>query len=294
MLAGDQFSITASPRLLQFLCSSLYVELPMSSSGVRLSHKVRKLFSVDALLSLSEHIARRTHPVSASRIAATVDQAALDNLREKYPRRADSPKINRFEDARYWIRINLKRVQDLWLDRSPPMRILDLGCGSGFFLYICKLFHHDVVGLDRDTNPMFRATTEFLGVPRVAADIDPMVPLPDLGEKFDLVTAYRICFQRISTQQKGEWQEWSPKEWKFFLDDIRTRFLQPNGRLLLDFNPRPDGSYFDEPVRECFREQGARFFRSKVLFAADLQERPKFKQTERERKSKTQRSIDGK
>ena len=222
-------------------------------------------------------MARWTHPVSARRILVTIDQRQLDDLREKYPRRAESPKINRFEDARYWVRINLKRVQDLWLDRSAPLRILDLGCGSGFFLYICKLFRHDVVGLDRDTNPMFREITQLLGVQRVAADINPYVPLPDLGEKFDLVTAYRICFQRIGQYQNDHWNEWGPPEWVFFLNDIRTRFLRTGGRLLLDFNPRPDGSYFDADVRENFASHGARFFRSKVLFAADPHERPRFK-----------------
>jgi SAM-dependent methyltransferase len=245
---------------------------------VRISHKIRKLFSPDALNSLSEHMARWTHPVSAARILSTIDQDALDRLREQYPRRADSPKINRFEDARYWVRINLKRVQDLWLDRSEPMRILDLGCGSGFFLYICKLFGHDVVGLDRDTNPMFRAITEFLHVPRIAVDIEAFGPLPDLGEPFDLVTAYRICFQRIGGEVKGVWKEWGPKEWNFLLNDVRTRILRPNGRLLLDFNPRPDGSYFDPDVRDCFESQGGRFFRSKVLFAAEPRERPVFMQ----------------
>lgn len=215
--------------------------------------------------------------MNARRILETIDQGALDALRAKYPRKATSPKINRFEDARYWVRINLKRVQDLWLDRSPPIRILDLGCGSGFFLYICKYFGHHVVGLDRDTNPMFRATVEFLGVPRVAADIEPAVPLPDLGQRFDLVTAYRICFQRIGQQQSdGNWKEWGPTEWDFFLNDIRTRILLPGGRILLDFNPRSDGSYFDADVRACFERQGARFFRSKVLFAADARERALF------------------
>lgn len=226
---------------------------------MRVSHKLGKLFSLDALQSLSEHAARWTHPVSPKKIRATIDQAALDQLREKYPRNPDSPKINRFEDADYWIRPNLKRVQDLWLDRSPPMRVLDLGCGSGFFLYICKLFGHDVVGLDRDTNPMFRATTELLQVPRMASDIEPHVPLPDLGPPFDLVTAYRICFQRIRGEEKGVWREWGPDEWKFFLNDVRARMLKHGGRLLLDFNPRDDGSYYGADVKQYFESEGARF-----------------------------------
>ena len=245
---------------------------------MRATRKLAKLLSLDALQSLSEHAARWTHPVSAKKILATIDQAALDRLREKYPRHPDSPKINRFEDAEYWIRPNLKRVQDLWLDRSPPMRVLDLGCGSGFFLYIGKLFGHEVVGLDRDTNPLFRGMIELLKVPRVTSDIQPLVPLPDLGPPFDLVTAYRICFQRIRGDQKGVWKEWAPNEWKFFINDVRTRLLKPDGRLLLDFNPRDDGSYFDPDVKDFFESEGARFFRSKVLFGADRNERARFNQ----------------
>src|SRR5437763_7716380 len=132
------------------------------------------------------------------------------------------------------------------------MLILDVGCGSGFFLYICNVFGHEAVGLDRYTKPMFRAITEFLHVPRIPADIEAFVPLPDLGEPFDLITAYRICFQRIGGEIKGVWKEWGPNEWNFFLNDVRNRFLRPDGLLLLDFNPLPDGSYFDSDVRDCF------------------------------------------
>jgi SAM-dependent methyltransferase len=222
-------------------------------------------------------MARWTHPVSASRILETIDEEKLKRLRERYPHRPDSPKINRFEDAREWVGVNLERAQDLWLDRSPPLRILDLGCGSGFFLYICQLFGHEVVGIDRDTNPLFRGTTDLLKVRRVVAEIDPGFPLPDLGQKFDLITAYRICFQRLGRLDNGGWKEWSPKEWEFFLNDIRSRFLSPNGRLLLAFNPRPDGTYFDPDVRSYFESQGACFFRSKVLFATNPKAKARFK-----------------
>jgi hypothetical protein len=48
--------------------------------------------------------------------------------------------------------------------------------------------------------------------------------------------------------------------------------------LLLDFNPRPDGSsFFTLELRRFFRSQGARIFRSKALLAKNPKERPKFK-----------------
>jgi SAM-dependent methyltransferase len=245
---------------------------------MKLSRKVAKLFSPEALESGYEHASRSIHPVSASRILATLDRAEVAKLREHYPGGPNFPKINRFADVPYWIKINVERAQDLWLDRTPPGRILDLGCGAGYFLYICKFLGHEVLGLDLDDQPLFRDTLALLKVPRVILRIDPNIPLPDLGRKFDLVAAHRICFQRIEGAASGE--EWTRTHWKFFIDDIRNRFLNPTGRLLLDFNPRPDGSsFFTSELRSFFLSQGARIRRSKALFAANPAERPRFKQT---------------
>jgi SAM-dependent methyltransferase len=246
---------------------------------VTLSQKLQKLFSFRGLESLRENIGRCMHPVNAGRILATVDQGELDRLRERFPYRPGSPRINRFEDANYWVGVNAKRAQDLWLDRTPPLRILDLGCGSGFFLYVCRFFGHEGLGLDTDSNPLFRGTTDLLKVRRVISRIHPKVPLPDVGQTFDLVTAYRVCFHRMGRGDNDEWKEWAPENWKFFIGDVRTRLLKPGGRLLLEFNPRRDGSSFFTPaLRACFLSQGARIFRSKALFAADPKQRPRFKQ----------------
>ena len=50
-------------------------------------HKIRKLFSTDALASLREHAKRWTHPVNAKRILATIDPAEIARITEHYPRR---------------------------------------------------------------------------------------------------------------------------------------------------------------------------------------------------------------
>lgn len=245
---------------------------------MRLSRKIRKFFSVQGLESLWEHSLRLLHPGSARKILATVDREKMSKLREQYPFRPGSPPINRFEDADYWVPVNATRAQDLWLDRTPPFRILDLGCGAGFFLYVCRLFGHDALGLDTDDEPLFRGTTALLKVQRVITRIEPGVLLLDLGMKFDLVTGHRVCFHRLGSAANGEQKEWSIADWQFFIYDIRTRFLNPNGRLLLEFNPRKDNSSFFMPeLRAFFLSQGARIFRSKALLAADPQQCPRFK-----------------
>ena len=227
--------------------------------------------------SLWEHICRWTHPVSAQRILATIDQAELERLRKHYPYRPNARRINAYEDAAYWIGVNIKHIQDLWLDRAPPLEILDLGCGAGYFLYLCRLFGHEGVGLDTDDDAFWGGTTQLLGVRRIIARIDPQTPLPALGKKFDLVTGHRVCFHWITRDQR---KEWTPADWEFFIHDIRTRFLKPHGRLLLEINPRQDGSSFFAPaLRVFFESQGARIFRRKALFATDPSERPRFKQS---------------
>ena len=247
---------------------------------MRVSRKFQKLFSVNAAKSLWEHACRWTHPVNARRILATLDRSELAKLRAQYPYRPNARKINAYENAAYWIGINVERAQDLWLDRSPPLHILDLGCGAGYFLYVCRFFGHEGLGLDPDEEPLFRGTTELLNVRRAVSRIHPQVPLPELGEKFDLVTAHRVCFHRVARAANGAWNEWASADWKFFIDDIRRRFLTRNGRLLLDFNPRPNGSsFFTSELHACFLAQGARIFRSKALLAAVPTQRPRFKRT---------------
>src|SRR5436305_1303 len=80
---------------------------------VRLSQKFQKLFTRDAAESLWEHVYRWMHPVSPRRILGTIDQAELVRLREDYPYRPNARKINAYEDADYWVGVNVKRVQDL-------------------------------------------------------------------------------------------------------------------------------------------------------------------------------------
>ena len=247
---------------------------------MRLSHKIRKLFSADTIASLWEHAARWSHPVDTQRILATIDPIEVARITEHFPRRLGARKTNAWQDAAHWIDINVGRAQNLWLDRCPPLRILDLGSGAGYFLYVCQFLGHSGLGLDIGDDPFFGAMSSYFNVPRVIWRIDSGTPLPDLGEKFDLVTGHRVCFHRTTRDENDVWKEWTPADWKFFIHDIRTRFLKPYGRLLLEFLPRQDGSsFFTEELRAFFESQGARIFCRKALLAADPKGRPRFKET---------------
>src|SRR5258708_7183626 len=147
-------------HLLQVISKVRHLARSISNLAMRFSRKLQKLLSPELFASASEHLSRWTHPVNKRRILDDIDWLQFRDLRHKFPYRPGSPQINRFEDVVYWIEINVERAQDLWLDRAPPLRILDLGSGAGYFLYVCKSFGHHVLGFDTDKEPLFRATIE--------------------------------------------------------------------------------------------------------------------------------------
>src|SRR6266513_1611329 len=115
------------------------------------------------------------------------------------------------------LRDNRERVQDLKLHRSRPLRVLDLGCGGGFFLFILKRLGHSVLGLDVDESPLFKELLEVFGVPRTVFRIEPFEPLPDLGQKFDWITAFSVNFNLYHPAK----ERWGTAEWDFFLRDLQ-------------------------------------------------------------------------
>ena len=96
--------------------------------------------------------------------------------------------------------------------------------------------------------------------------IRPCEPLPDLGRKFDLITAFSIDFNRES---KRDWW-WGPPEWAFFLDDLK-RHLNPGGRIFLGLNPQAMMENITRPeLRDFFLSRGASVERENVAFPAQL------------------------
>ena len=193
----------------------------------------------------------------------TIDPKGFEQIRQRYPVKgptADSPK---FLELERWIDINIRRTRDIELDLGRPKRILDLGCGAGYFLYIVQLLGHDGLGLDLDQLPMFGDLTSLLGVRRVIWQIKAFDPLPDLG-KFDLITAFLICFNRHKQANV-----WGVPEWEFFLDDL-AKHLTLRGRVWLELNQEYDGTFYKPELKEFFQKRGAKIDRHKVIFNSGL------------------------
>ena len=165
---------------------------------MRFSHKIKKLLSGQGLASARKHTRRFFHktrvPLETTRIIETIDGPTFQQIRQRYAVEDPGEDWPKYLDLERWIEINIRRIREIELDLTRPKRVLDLGCGAGYFLHIAQLLGHEGLGLDLDDLPMFAEITRLLGVRRVISRIEPLTPLPDLGGRFDLITAFMICF----------------------------------------------------------------------------------------------------
>jgi SAM-dependent methyltransferase len=226
---------------------------------MRLSHKIKKLLNRDAYDSAKATLLRLSYPLDARPFIEAIDRKAFNAIKERYFNPDDGVSPKKYLNLENWMRTNVKRVRDLRLKKAPPrLRILDIGCGSGYFLHIAKCLGHDVLGLDVDREPIFRETVSLLGLKRIVHRIEPFKALPDTGAPFDLITAHMTCFNR-----NDDGTPWGVKEWEFFLNDMASR-LTLIGRLQFDLNALPDERHMERELRQYFLSQGARIDRRRV------------------------------
>jgi SAM-dependent methyltransferase len=193
---------------------------------------------------------------------AKIDIERLRDIQKRYAGSTD--RYAKYADVERWLKINLPRVREMRLDRSPPKQILDLGCGAGFFLFLAKQFGHSGLGLDVRDFPLSNELIELFGVERVTGRIRAFEALPDFGSKFDLITAFSAAFNRNEDESRG----WNTEEWNFFLDDL-DRHRAPGGQVLLELNSGKDKRYFPPEIREFFLKRGARVEGERVWFGPD-------------------------
>ncbi len=231
-------------------------------------HKIRKLVDGQSLASARKRTLRllraNRFPLDTKRVIETIDPAAFEQIRQRYAVANPGADWPKYLDLERWIEINIRRIREVELDLSRPKRILDLGCGAGYFLYIAQLLGHSGLGLDIDRLPMFREITRLLGVHRIVQRIEPFRPLPDIGRKFDLVTAFMVCFN--DHKMPGLWKV---PEWEFFLDDL-AKHLTARGRVWLELNQEYDGTFYTPELRNFFQQRGARINEHKIIFTSGL------------------------
>lgn len=170
-------------------------------------------------------------------LMATVDGPRLNILREKYAdatRTADAAAGYKYLDVALYALQKLLLAHELGLEGGLPRRVLDIGTGGGHFPFVCRFFGHRVVGIDIRSE-LYESIAACLGVQRTIVRVTPLTPMPDLGEKFDVITACDITFND-KDDQDGRRVYWTLAEWRFFMNDLFANHLQYPGVLYFKLN----------------------------------------------------------
>ncbi|HSZ77361.1 MAG TPA: methyltransferase domain-containing protein [Chthoniobacterales bacterium] len=180
-------------------------------------------------------------------IFAQINRQELDRINKTYASGENSI-WTKYLDTRKWIERSLQQVRRLGLVLNPPSDVLDLGCGSGYFLFAVKQLGARVLGVDLDGDPIFNDMVRLLGIERVGFAVTRRVKLPEFGgRKFDLVTAWMICFNNYDRADTI----WVADDWNFLLDDLSER-LTPEGRIVFSMNEQLDGKFYSREIGELF------------------------------------------
>jgi SAM-dependent methyltransferase len=229
----------------------------------RLKGSLWAMSKIGALAKPARWLRRKIWLPTPENILATLDTKALNAVRQLHAPGASDQDLrttraqHKYLDPLRQIHRNLRRASELDLYGRPPMEILDLGCGSGYFLKICEFLGHRATGFDLDESAIYRDLIASLRVHRVIGRIDAYQPVPGIESRFDLITAFAICFNDHSQPEP-----WGRDPWEFFLRDIASRLLKPQGRIVLKLNPRDgetgDARFYSPDLLAFFERLGAK------------------------------------
>ncbi len=136
----------------------------------------------------------------------------------------------KYLDVQEWIPDSVRRAKRTQIDGEEPLRIIDLGCGAGYYLYVARAFGHSVMGLDLADNPMYDDLLQAFEIERIDHCIEPFQALPESIDEYDLITAFMVWFNWTGSEDG-----WGVDEWVFFLNDCVSR-LTDKGKIWIELN----------------------------------------------------------
>jgi 2-polyprenyl-3-methyl-5-hydroxy-6-metoxy-1,4-benzoquinol methylase len=212
------------------------------------SRAISKRTGINAIIQYATSSDFRLEKSLTKGLIASVSEDELKKIEQRYinPRR---PGLKYLRLDR-WMSVAVQRAIKLELHKATPRRILDLGCGTGYFMAAARHLGHEVLGLDLDEVEIFNELMEMLKLTRVEHRINAYEPLPDMGMPFDLITAFMVRFNILDV-----YDHWGFEEWRYFLDDCKSR-LNPGGQIYLSLNKgkRDDFDFLSDETAAQIRE----------------------------------------
>jgi SAM-dependent methyltransferase len=148
---------------------------------------------------------------------------------------------HKYLDVDRYVPVSVTICDEAGLIGARPQRILDIGCGSGLFLYSARHFGHDGIGIDIETGVM-AAMAKLLKIKREIERVSAFTPLKRRG-RFNLIVCLGTQFDHPNP--KAGQTQWGVEEWAYFLSDLRSQ-LYPRGRVFLRINKGKQARQDDE------------------------------------------------
>jgi SAM-dependent methyltransferase len=149
-------------------------------------------------------------------------------LESKYPRH---PMGKFCRHPRVWYDEAMGIARDMGLHESEPLRILDIGCGFGYFARACCDLGHHVLGLDT-LNTMIYLATRALAIDLVSGGVEAYETLENVSQ-YHLITTFGVNFRY------GKGRYWGTDEYRFLAKDLRSHIIH-GGRWVLRPNQTDD------------------------------------------------------
>jgi SAM-dependent methyltransferase len=200
-----------------------------------------------------------------ARVRRNIDISRIEGLKREMHASLKQSRTSaaKYADHDYWLSFNVQRIALLSLHEAQPLRLLDIGCGPGYFLAAARACGHDVYGVDIPRDLMTpverRVYSELLGAMSLTKQVSPLlverfVPMQLPYGDLDLITAFWVCF---NCHRRAD--EWGAAEWRFFIDDALTH-LRKGGVLHLELNENgrryPQMKWYDQETLDIFRGAG--------------------------------------
>jgi SAM-dependent methyltransferase len=153
----------------------------------------------------------------------------------------------------YWVFETLLRCYVLGIDKSKKkMKILDIGTGNGYFPFICNYLGHYTESIDIGAIELYDLSIAALEVKRYKETIVAFKQL-DINNKYDLITAFMICFNGHNSDSL-----WHIEEWKFFINSLGKNNLIDSGKIFLSLNQETNGNEtINKSLFKYFGDNGA-------------------------------------